>query len=346
MVDDGSTDGSIEIIKSYGDRVEALFQENQGQIRSCSAGLKRCRHDIVIFLDSDDRLEPFACTEIVALWAAGTVKVQYALQAVDGKGDLVNTVFPKYPHGLTPATIRAELFRAGVYPATTTSGTAFSRAFLEEVMPIPPAYDCDIDDALNATAPLYGDVQTLRKVLGQYRVHDCNTSAHSELTAERFERYVRDAKERARYLADRCRDLGHKLPWNVIENDLAFWESRLAAAVLKPSSRLGLLLPTVRAAFGSVLDPGQRVMHAIWATALALAPRSIARRLLAQRFIFNQRSRFAESLLRNVWQLGRITRPHSSDQRQAAKERHRPLAGGGSACLPFATAKGNDDARV
>ncbi len=345
VVDDGSTDGSVDIIKSYGDRIETLFQKNQGQILSCAAGLARCRHDIVIFLDSDDYLEPFAAAEITALWTPATVKVQYALQAIDSKGDPVNTVFPKYPHGLTPSTIRAELFRAGVYPATTTSGTAFSRQFLEKVMPIPPDYDCDIDDALNAAAPLYGDVQTLRKTLGGYRVHDRNTSAHSELTVERFERYIRDSRERARFLADRCRQLGYELSDNIIENDLAFWESRLAAAVLKPESRIGLLLPTLRAAFGSVLDPGQRAMHAAWAIALTLAPRPLARNFLAQRFIFNRRSRFAETLLRSVWQLGRLTRSNASDRRQTAKASHPPLAGG-SAGLPFATAKGNDDARV
>ena len=345
VVDDGSTDGSIDIIKSYGDRIEALFQENQGQILSCASGLERCQHDIVIFLDSDDYLEPFAAADIMALWTPATVKVQYALQAIDSQGDLVNTVFPKYPHGLTPSTIRAELFRAGVYPATTTSGTAFSRQFLEEVMPIPSEYDCDIDDALNAAAPLYGDVQTLRKTLGGYRVHERNTSAHSELTVERFERYIQDSRERARYLADSCKRLGLLLPNDIIENDLAFWESRLAAAVLKPARRLSLLLPTLRAAFGSVLDPGQRAMHAAWATALALAPRPMARHLLAQRFIFNRRSRFVETVLRNIWQLGRFTRRQRVDQRQKPRMSSRPLASG-SAGLPFATIKGNDDARV
>jgi len=98
VVDDGSTDESIDIIKSYGNSIEPLFQSNQGQIKSCAAGLKRCKHDIVIFLDSDDRLEPFAAAEILALWAPGTVKVQYALQAIDSKGSLVNTVFPKFDH--------------------------------------------------------------------------------------------------------------------------------------------------------------------------------------------------------------------------------------------------------
>ena len=54
VVDDGSTDGSRAIIESYGDRIETLFQKNQGQIASCTAGLGLCEHDVVIFLDSDD----------------------------------------------------------------------------------------------------------------------------------------------------------------------------------------------------------------------------------------------------------------------------------------------------
>ncbi len=321
VVDDGSMDGSIDIIKSYGADIEALFQKNQGQVASCAAGLKLCRHEIVIFLDSDDRLEPFAAEEIMALWTPDTVKVQYVQQAIDSEGGLVNTIFPKYPHGLTPATIKAEVLRASVYPATTTSGTAFSRRFLLEVMPIPASYGCHIDDALNAVAPLYGDVLTLRKTLGQYRVHDRNVTAHSKLTAERFESYAHEYRERARYLADHCTRLGYDLPDNVIENDLAFWEALLAVAVLKPDRRLPLLMPALRASFSSILDPGQRVTHAVWAIILALAPRPLARRLLTERFIFNRRSRFAEMLLQGVWQLGRLTRPASKETGLTASDR-------------------------
>jgi glycosyltransferase involved in cell wall biosynthesis len=325
VVDDGSTDGSIDTIKSYGDRIETLFQSRQGQIASCAAGLALCRHDIVIFLDSDDQLEPFAARDVMALWTPQTVKVQYAQQAIDRDGELVNAVFPKYPHSLNPETIRAELFRAGVYPATTTSGTAFSRKFLEQVMPIPERFDCDIDDALNVAAPLFGDVLTLRKTLGRYRVHDRNTSAHAKLTADRFERYAKDSEERTRYLRYQCELHGHTLADDIMKNDLAYWECLLAAAVLKPNRRWPLLLPTLRAAFTSILDPGQRIMHAAWATALTMTPRSIARNLLTQRFIFNKRSRFAEGLLHRIWQIGRLMK---------RKEPGHQLRGGISGRLP------------
>ncbi|MGI9433481.1 MAG: glycosyltransferase family 2 protein, partial [Geminicoccaceae bacterium] len=107
VVDDGSKDGSRPIIESYGDRIQSLFQVNEGQVASCTAGLQLCRHDIVILLDSDDFLWPHAATEILALWTPTTVKVQYALQAIDAEGNQVHAIFPKYPHVLTPETVKA-----------------------------------------------------------------------------------------------------------------------------------------------------------------------------------------------------------------------------------------------
>ncbi len=309
VVDDGSTDDSRDIIASYGDRVETIFQQNQGQIASCTAGLHRCVHDIVIMLDSDDFLWPSAASEIMSLWTPNAVKVQYALQAVDSGGHMVHTIFPKYPHGLTPETIRKEVLRAGIYPATTTSGTAFNRAFLNEKLPIPSQYRCDIDDALNVVAPLYGDVITLRKPLGCYRVHDCNTSSHAELSAERFESYYKDFEGRQGYLRDTATQLGIPIADDLIKNDLPYWESRLAATILTPrGKRLPLLWPTVRASYTSILDFGQRTIHAVWAAGLVLTPRPVARHLLEQRFIFNRRSRLTEGLLSLVWRLGGLKR--------------------------------------
>ncbi|MGI9504780.1 MAG: hypothetical protein ACR2RE_17185, partial [Geminicoccaceae bacterium] len=55
-------------------------------------------------------------------------------------------------------------------------------------------------------------------------------------------------------------------------------------------------------------------MHAFWAAALALAPRPLARHLLAERFIFNRRSFLAEALLQCIWHLGRLTRMISRRQ--------------------------------
>ena len=85
-------------------------------------------------------------------------------------------------------------------------------------------------------------------------------------------------------------------------------------------------------------------MHAAWAVALTLAPRRFARHLLAQRFIFNRRSRFAEALLKNIWRFGRLTTLAASARNKERAKADRCATG--SAGPRFAAAKGNDDAGI
>ena len=60
-VDDGSTDGSAEILMSYADkdpRVRVLNQENKGAGAARNYGLRESRGKYLSFLDSDDFFEP------------------------------------------------------------------------------------------------------------------------------------------------------------------------------------------------------------------------------------------------------------------------------------------------
>jgi glycosyltransferase involved in cell wall biosynthesis len=59
-VDDGSTDGSADILKSYGSRVRQIRQRNQGPEAARNAGLALAQGEYVVLLDSDDFLFPFA----------------------------------------------------------------------------------------------------------------------------------------------------------------------------------------------------------------------------------------------------------------------------------------------
>src|ERR1041385_1470043 len=60
VVDDGSTDRTGEVLRSYGTRINVIHQENQGPEIARSRGAAMACGEYLVFLDSDDLLTPWA----------------------------------------------------------------------------------------------------------------------------------------------------------------------------------------------------------------------------------------------------------------------------------------------
>jgi len=54
VVDDGSTDNSVDVIRSFGSKVTLICQANQGPGTARNAGMKIAKGDYIQFFDSDD----------------------------------------------------------------------------------------------------------------------------------------------------------------------------------------------------------------------------------------------------------------------------------------------------
>jgi hypothetical protein len=58
VVDDGSTDGTAGVARSFGDRVLLVHQPNTGASSARNRGVAECGTDLVAFLDADDEWMP------------------------------------------------------------------------------------------------------------------------------------------------------------------------------------------------------------------------------------------------------------------------------------------------
>jgi cellulose synthase/poly-beta-1,6-N-acetylglucosamine synthase-like glycosyltransferase len=60
VIDDGSTDNCVGIIRSYGDRIRAEFGPNQGASAARNLGMALAHGEFIQYLDADDLLMPDA----------------------------------------------------------------------------------------------------------------------------------------------------------------------------------------------------------------------------------------------------------------------------------------------
>lgn len=58
VVDDGSTDGTLQVLREYGDRIRVLTGPNRGSCSARNRGLRELSSEYVQFLDADDEIAP------------------------------------------------------------------------------------------------------------------------------------------------------------------------------------------------------------------------------------------------------------------------------------------------
>jgi glycosyltransferase involved in cell wall biosynthesis len=223
VVDDGSTDGSRDIISEYGHKFIPVLQNNGGQGSAFNSGFAASRGEIVCFLDADDGLRPEAMRQAALVFEdPGVVKVHWPLTVVDQKGAPTGALFPS--DQMPERDLRATVLRDGPYydsrTLPPTSGNAWRREFLERVLPMPAReFDHGADVYLHALAPLFGRMGRVLEPQGFYRAHDHNHYWQSELSDRKVAEYL------GRFESC-CAALGRHLAASGEHADEAGWRER------------------------------------------------------------------------------------------------------------------------
>ncbi|MGB6298201.1 MAG: glycosyltransferase [Rivularia sp. (in: cyanobacteria)] len=176
VVDDGSTDNSREIIKSYQDKLIAIFQENGGQGAAFNKGIAASKGEIICFLDSDDYYYEKKLAKVVAAFNKNPDWVQISHGRTSVKAD--GTIIGRDPTFFNQGDVTHLLLKWGRYAWAVTSALAYRRSVLDKVLPFPKRPRGG-DTYLTATVPFYGNIGYIKEPLMFYRHHGSNMNVGS-----------------------------------------------------------------------------------------------------------------------------------------------------------------------
>lgn len=182
VVDDGSTDDSLQVIRRYEGQVTILAQPNSGMMEAANHAFSICTGEFIIFLDADDYLYPNAIQAIETAWKPGLSKIQWRMDKVGPSGERIGSV-PAESKTLPTGEVWKPIVYGGDFISPPTSGNAFAREVLARLLPFKAAvvgssgtyFDrLPLDAYLKRKVPFFGDFLSLDAVLSAYRVHGRN----------------------------------------------------------------------------------------------------------------------------------------------------------------------------
>lgn len=182
VVDDGSTDGTEEVLRPYADRIRYMRQDNRGAAAARNLGVRCARGSYIAFMDSDDLAAPHHLERLYEFLARHS---GYAMAVgngayLEGKFHDRSTVIPprKAKKLVEKGVSVRDLFDGRVI---RLQGTMSRKAALEEIGLLDEwfrlSYDLDLALRLAKKYP----IGFVNEIVYLYRKHGGNISSDDEL---------------------------------------------------------------------------------------------------------------------------------------------------------------------
>ncbi len=210
VVDDGSTDRSVEVIRSYGEKVKLIQQPNQGPGAARNAGLRVATGDFIQFQDSDDLLslnKLEAQAKLLEQTGADIAFSPWVKLRIEGRlahleDQVLQQAMPSEKLSLSCWWLRGW--------STVFQSLLFRRSFLDRV----GFYQTDLiygeDGELFFRALTSGPrVAFAGDALTLYRLHNVNKLTQNEGASQA--RRVTDWARCLHYIIERCQNCGLKM---------------------------------------------------------------------------------------------------------------------------------------
>ncbi|MBL0941737.1 MAG: glycosyltransferase [Alphaproteobacteria bacterium] len=180
IIDDHSTDHSVELLAQYRDRALIIeLDDNGGQAAAFNAGVAQSRGQFICFLDSDDIFIPCKLERLAQIIKENPNADMYHHQLQFITQDLVPYRKP-YPQKPLSGDFSSFAQKYGKPIVAYTSALCFKKEFLDKVFPLEPYLGrLAPDSTLILFVHLLGIVHGIPEALCLYRFHGNNASSYN-----------------------------------------------------------------------------------------------------------------------------------------------------------------------
>src|ERR1700722_7490935 len=182
VVDDGSSDGTPEIVRKFEPQVRLIRKPNGGQASAFNVGIPECKGEIVSFLDGDDwwvldkvQLAVDELEKNAELGAVG--HGQYEVYA-DGRP--LGVVVPEKDTLLHLQDLPTAVLLTHLRCFLGTTKMTIRKKLLNQILPFPEELVIEADEYMFTLAPALAPALVLDKPLFYYRFHEGNLFQYSE----------------------------------------------------------------------------------------------------------------------------------------------------------------------
>ena len=176
IIDDGSTDETVEVISRFSGPVRCIRQQNQGRAQARNVGLRNATGVYIAFLDADDIWEPDHLARSVQF-----LETHPSIGLVHGEVKAIDADGQELVHKSLLRIYRQERKRRGDYfsllfcYAIFSSAVVFRRVCLERTGFFDPAFQICEDYEWYLRFSLYSQIGLMEKPsTAKYRLHSGN----------------------------------------------------------------------------------------------------------------------------------------------------------------------------
>lgn len=175
VVDDGSTDKTPAILRTFEPQIRVLRKMNGGQASAFNLGIPECKGEIVAFLDADDWWAPGKLTATTNAFVTSPEVglVGHGIVEVFANGAEIRQVLRHGPRFRVNSTKGAHLFRLRK-AFFGTSRMALRASILRTIGKVSEAFWVQADEYLFTLGAVFSEALVLPEALTYYRIHGAN----------------------------------------------------------------------------------------------------------------------------------------------------------------------------